>query len=112
MRTKNVEGIVVEYYGDPTKMIDDHNSEPNYLTEINERRFGSVFNAIKFLGECISPITTVEDIIPDSKKPKGFKLVLPDKNIKIQHQATNCLENEFYLNLDEDVAEIESLWDY
>ncbi len=100
MDTKDNVTIVVEYYGDPTKMIDDHDAEPLYLTEINERRFVNVFEAIKFLSECNSPITTVEDIIPLPKKPKGFKFILPEQNIKIKHQANNALDSIIDLEID------------
>ena len=98
MDTKNKFTIVVEYYGDPTKMIDDHDSEPIYLTEINQRRFENVFEAIKFLSECNSPITVVDELIPLCKKPKGFKFVLPDKNIKIKHQANNAIDSIYDLD--------------
>jgi len=89
------EAIVVEYYSDPTKMIDDHDSESIYLIEINERRFKNNFDAIKFLNQCIDPITKVEDIITVGKKPKNFKLILPDRNIKIKHQVSNDLDTTF-----------------
>lgn len=92
MEAKPYNAIVVEYYGDPTKMIDDHDSEPVYLIEISERRFENVFDAIKFLSECKSPITSVEDLIPPVKKPKGFKFVLPEQNIKIKHQANSIID--------------------
>ena len=97
METKNNFTVVVEYYGDPTKMIDDHNSEPMYLTEVNNRRFETVFEAIKFLSQCNSPITSVDELVPLGKKPKGFKFVLPEKNIKIKHQADNAIDST-YLN--------------
>ncbi len=98
MDTNNEVTIVVEYYSDPTKMIDDHDSEPVYLTEINDRRFNSVFEAIKFISQCNSPITRVEDIVPLGKKPKGFKFVLPDHNIKIKHQANNSIDSIYDLD--------------
>ena len=82
-------------------MIDDHDSEPVYLTEINERRFSDVFEAIKFLSQCNSPITTVNQLLPLGKKPKGFKFVLPERNIKIKHQANNAIDSIFDLD-DED----------
>lgn len=95
MDTDTANVIVVEYYGDPTKIIDDHDSEPIYLTEINERRFTEIFEAIKFLSQCNSPITTVDVLLPLARKPKGFKFILPDKNIKIKHQATNAIDSTF-----------------
>lgn len=98
MDDKNKFAIVVEYYGDPTKMIDDHDSEPVYLTEINDRRFNDIFEAIKFLSECINPITNIEDLIPLAKKPKGFKFVLPESNIKIKHRANNAIDSTFSLD--------------
>ena len=100
METKENVTIVVEYYSDPTKMIDDHDSEPVYLTEINNRRFNDVFEAIKFLSICNSSITKIEDLIPLIKKPKGFKFVLPEKSITIKHRANNAIDSTF--NLDDD----------
>ena len=101
METKNDFTIIVEYNSDPTKMIDDHDSDQIYLTEINNRRFNDVFEAIKFLTQCNSPITTVDQLLPLGKKPKGFKFVLPEKNIKIKHQANNAIDSIFDLD-DED----------
>ena len=95
MNPKNKSTVVVEYYSDPTKMIDDHNSEPVYLTEINERIFTDVFEAIRFMTECTSVITHIEDIVPLSKRPKGFKFILPENNIKIKHQANNSIDSIF-----------------
>ena len=98
MDTKNKFTIVVEYHSDPTKMIDDHDSKPVYLTEINDRRFNDVFEAIKFLSECTQPITNIDDLVPLAKKPKGFKFVLPEGNIKIKHQANNAIDSIFDLD--------------
>ena len=95
---EDVVAIIVEYYSDPTKMIDDHDSEPMYLTEINNRRFTDIFEAIKFLTVCKNPITTIEDLIPPVKKPKGFKFILPEKNIKIKHRANNAIDSMFNLD--------------
>jgi len=95
MDTKEPNVIVVEYYGDPTKMIDDHDCKSIYLTEIKDRRFTDVFEAIKFLQECNSPITKVNELLPLPKSPKGFKFVLPEQNIKIKHQANNALDSMF-----------------
>lgn len=95
METDKPDVIVVEYYGDPTKMIDDHDSEPVHLIEINERRFTDIFEAVKFLSDCKNPITCVEDIIPTCKKPKNFKFILPEQNIKIKHQANSSIDSTF-----------------
>jgi len=95
MNQNNKIAIVVQYYGDPTKVVDDHDSEPIYLTQINERRFTDVFEAIRFLQECNNPITVVDEILPLPKRPKGFKFILPERNIKIKHQADNALDSKF-----------------
>ena len=79
--------IVIEYHSDPTQMIDDHNSDNIYLIGINERLFNDIFEAIEFLSECNDPITQIEDIIPDIKRLKNLKYVLPENNIKIKHKA-------------------------
>lgn len=85
--------IVIEYNSDPTKMIDDHESDNIYLTEINNRRFNDIYEAIKFLSDCVSPITTVEDIL-DYHRAK-LKLLLPERNIKIKHQASPDIDGSF-----------------
>ena len=100
MKTTNEFTIVVEYNSDPTKMIDDHNSEPIFLTQVNDRRFRDIFEAIKFLSECTNPITKIEEIV-HIKKPKGFKFILPERNIKIKHQVDNVIDSKFTLD-DED----------
>ena len=96
------QAIVVEYYSDPTKMVDDHESESINLTEINKRWFENEFEAIRFLDQCIEPITKVEDIISIDRKPKNFKLILPDRNIKIKHQVSNDLDTTFTFDDDRD----------
>lgn len=97
MEAKPAYCIVVEYYADPTQMIDDHDCEPMYLTEIRNRRFNDIFEAIKFLSECNSPITTIDEIVAIGKKPKNFKFILPEQNIKIKHQADNSIDSTFIL---------------
>lgn len=92
---KDSTSIVVEYYGDPTKVIDDHDSEPKYLTEISNRTFTDMFEAVKFLSECKHPITKVENILPFKRKLKGFKLILPERNIRITDQAIGNIETKF-----------------
>ena len=102
MDTKSQEyKITIKYNSDPTKMIDDHDSEPVYLTEINERRFKNIYEAIKFMTDCNSPITTISDLLPDVNTPKNFKLVLPEQNIKIKHQANSLMDSMFDLNSEE-----------
>lgn len=95
MNEHTLSGIVVEYYADPTKIVDDHDSEPIFLTEIRERRFDDIYEAIKFLTECNSAITSVSELLPSVKMPKNFKLVLPEQNIKIKHQATCSIDSTF-----------------
>ena len=97
---------MIVYYSDPTQMIDDHNSENIYLIGINKRFFNDIFEAVKFLSECKSPITRVEDIIPNIKRLKGLKYVLPESNIKIKHKAmsTEVLDATFDLEA--------GLWDF
>ena len=94
------QGIVIEYYADPTKIVDDHDSEPIYLTEIRKRRFNDMFEAIKFLTECNSAITDISELMPSVKIPKNLKLILPERNIKIKHQANNSIDSINDLEID------------
>lgn len=93
--------IVIKYNSDPTKMVDDHDSEPVYLTEINEMRFKDIYEAVKFLTTCNSPITTISELLPDTDTPKNLKLVLPEQNIKIKHQADSAMDSTFDLDSEE-----------
>jgi len=95
MKETNSTPIVVEYYGDPTKMIDDHNSEQKYLTQVSNREFRDMFEAVKFLSECKHSITKIEDILPFKKNLRGFKLILPERNIRITDQAIGNIETKF-----------------
>ena len=78
--------FIVKYYGDPSKLVDIYDSESNLLTEINEQKFDSIFEAIKFLSNCNKPITTIDELLPDIKKIKNFKFILSEKSIKVKHQ--------------------------
>lgn len=100
MDTKKMVTVVVEYYSDPTRTIDDHNADHVYLTEVSNREFKDVFEAIQFLQQCTSPITDIIDIVPLIKRPKGFKFILPERNIKIKHRANGNIDSMY--NLDDE----------
>jgi hypothetical protein len=100
MGTESHNAVVVEYNSDPTKMIDDHDSEDVYLTEINNRRFNNIFDAIRFISECRSPITSITELLP-TLRSKNLKPILPDRNIKIKHQANDSIDSMFDLDAED-----------
>jgi hypothetical protein len=63
-------------------------SEVMFLLDTDERNFDSIDEAIKFLNECTSPITKIEDIVPELKKlrkDRNFNWILPENHIRPKH---------------------------
>ena len=48
--------------------------------------------AIVFLSQCISPITTLEELVPELKGKKKFNYLLPDRNIRPKHQLQSSMD--------------------
>jgi hypothetical protein len=92
METTSQEYKIVKYNSDPTKIVDDHDSDVIYLTEINERRFDNIYDAIKFLSDCNSPITTAEELL--NKKGKT-KFLVPERNIRIGIKTLHNIDETF-----------------
>jgi hypothetical protein len=80
---------VVRYNSDPRLFTDNHKSDLLFLVDTDERGFDDLAMAVLFLSECVSPITCIEEIIPELKNAINFKYVLPERNIKPKHVLSN-----------------------
>lgn len=85
----------VVYNSDPRLVTDNHMSEAIYLLDVDERNFDDVDEAVKFLGECTSPITQIEEIVPELKKLKKFDWILPESHIRPKHVLMGDMEDVF-----------------
>lgn len=85
--------FVVRYNSDPQLVTDNHLSDFLFLTDVDERGFDELAEAIHFLSECVSPITRVEELIPELKDVCGYKYILPERNIRPKHVLSNVIEN-------------------
>ena len=88
----------VRYNSNPQLVSDNHTSDVLFLLDIDERNFDTVSEAIIFLNECTSPITTIEDLVPKLKKMrkgKNLEWILPENHIRPKHVLVADMENIF-----------------
>jgi len=88
---------VVRYNSDPRLVTDNHCSGIIFLTDTDERNFNDLDETIIFLSECVSPITTIEELVPELKDVKNYKYILPERNIKPKHVLMSSVENMLFL---------------
>jgi hypothetical protein len=95
-KSKGVVNFVVRYNSDPVAGIsENHCSDILSLTDTDERGFDTQNEAILFLSECTSPITCLEELVPELKNlkcSKNFKFLLPERNIKPKHQLMASMD--------------------
>ena len=91
-RKREVANFVVKYNSDPRLITNNHESEVMFLTDTDERNFNDQGKAIIFLMQCRSPITTIEQLVPELKGKKKFNYLLPERNIRPKHQLSSSLE--------------------
>ena len=91
-KRKEVANFVVRYNSDPTLITGNHESDIMFLTDTDERNFDEQGEAIVFLMECISPITKLEELVPELAGKKKFKYLLPDRNIRPKHQLYSSMD--------------------
>lgn len=85
--------IIVRYNSDPRFLSDNHIGSPIQLTDIDEKSFNTIEEAVKFLSECSLPITRAEQLIPELRKlKKPFEWVLSEAGIKPEHLLVGNLE--------------------
>ncbi len=88
-----IANYVVKYYCDPTMDYDEnHISDILFLTDIDEKHFDELSEAIHFLTECVCPITCVEQLIPELKNACAYKYILPERNIRPKHVLSNKVD--------------------
>jgi hypothetical protein len=92
---RGIANYVVKYNSDPRLVTDNHQSNIVYLIDVDERGFNNLCDAIVFLSECISPITKIEELVPELKKCKKFNYILPERNIVVKHQLTPSMDIYF-----------------
>lgn len=85
---------VVEYNSDPHLIVDDHLSDILFLTGTSKKGFIRLIDALTFLSECVSPITTVYDLIPELKGKVNFDYLLPENHIRPKHQLMSMSDME------------------
>lgn len=85
----------IVYNSDPTLVSDNHKSNAVFLLDVDERNFDDIQEAITFLNECTSPITKIEDLVPElkkMKKGKNLEWILPESHIRPKHILLSDME--------------------
>ena len=90
---RGVANFVVRYNSDPMLVTGNHKSDIVFLMDTDERNFEDRRDAIVFLMECISPITTLEELVPELKGKKKFNYLLPERNIRPKHQLQASMDS-------------------
>lgn len=91
-RKSGIANFVVRYNSDPMLVTDNHKSDIIFLLDTDERNFDEQGEAIVFLMECTSPITKLEELVPELKKCKKFKYSLPESHIRPKHQLLSSMD--------------------
>lgn len=92
---RKIPNYCVKYNSDPVLVTDNHKSGVVFLLDTDERNFNNIQEAISFLNECISPITKIEDLVPElrsMKKRKNLEWILPESHIRPKHQLFPNME--------------------
>lgn len=79
-------------------------SEVMFLLDTDERNFDNIDEAIKFLNECTSPITKIEDIVPELKKlrkDRKFNWILLESHIRPKHVLMDNMD-EMVISVDDE----------
>lgn len=93
---RGVANFVVRYNCNPMLVTDNHKPDVNdilFVPDTDERNFEHQEEAIAFLMECTSPITTLVQLVPELKDKKKFNYLLPDRNIRPKHQLKASMDN-------------------
>jgi len=95
-KSKGITNFVVRYNSDPRLVTDNHMSPIMFLLDTDERNFDDIDDAIRFFSDCVSPITKIEELVPELNNCKYFKFILPDRNIKPKHQLSDILDTTIF----------------
>jgi len=93
-----IPNYTVRYNSDPKLVTDNHKSDVLFLLDVDERNFDDIDEAVKFLTECTSPITSIEDIVPELKKlkkPESLAWIMPESHIRPKHILMDDMEEVF-----------------
>lgn len=91
----HIPNYAVRYNSDPRLVTDNHKSEIIFLLDTDERNFDDLPEAIVFLSECTSPITKIEELVPELKKLGKFDWILPESHITPKHVIMDNLEDVY-----------------
>ena len=95
-KSKGVANFAVRYNSNPMLVTGNHMPDLRdilFVPQTDERNFEERSEAIAFLMECTSPITKIEELVPELKGMKKFKYLLPDRNIRPKHQLQSSLDH-------------------
>ena len=93
---RGVANFVVRYNSNPMLVTGNHQPDIRdilFVPDTDERNFERQDEAIIFLMECTSPITTLEQLVPELKDKKKFNYLLPDRNIRPKHQLMSSMDS-------------------
>lgn len=91
-KSKGIKNYVIRYNSDPRLVTDNHTSDIMFLIDVDERNFDDLEEAIVFFSECISPITKIEELVPELKNKRKYHYILPERNIKPKHILSDKME--------------------
>ena len=94
-KSKGVANFAVRYNCNPMLVTGNHQPDLRdilLVPDTDERGFEEREKAIIFLMECTSPITKIEELVPELKGKKKFNYLLPDRNIRPKHQLQSSMD--------------------
>lgn len=95
-KSKGVANFVVRYNCNPLLVTGNHKPDLRdilFVPDTDERNFEHQHEAVAFLMECTSPITKLEQLVPEIKNKKKFNYLLADTNIRPKHQLQNTMDD-------------------
>lgn len=97
-KSRKIANFAVRYNSNPMLVTDNHKPDIRdilFTPDTDERNFEDQGEAVAFLMECTSPITTIEELVPELKSVKKFNYLLPERNIRPKHVLSNSMETEY-----------------
>ena len=94
-KRREVANFVVRYNSNPMLVTGNHKPDLRdllFVPDTDEMNFEEQGEAIRFLMECTSPITKIEELVPELKGVKKFNYLLPDRNIRPKHVLQASLD--------------------
>ncbi len=94
-KRRGVANFAVRYNCNPMLVTGNHKPDLRdllFVPDTDERNFEDREKAIIFLMECTSPITKLEELVPELKGKKKFNYLLADRNIRPKHQLQSSMD--------------------